>query len=380
MKKNGDRALLITILALIGIGIIFLSSASALESQEKSGNTFYYLNHQIIFGIIPGIILAWIVFKMKTDLLKKMILPLILINLFLLGMVFLPGIGSHFGQGANRWIVLGPLIFQPSEFLKISFILYLASWLKNKMPTSSKVKKNYRFSIAGILEFDKTFLAFFIILGFISLFLVLQPDVSTLAIIFLVSLIMYFLAEASIWQIFSLIATGIATLFILIKIAPYRMDRLLIFLHPELYPMGKGYQFKQALIAIGSGGLNGVGLGLSHQRFGFLPATMSDSIFAIFAEEVGFIGAVILIILFLMFFKQGFKISKNANDKFLQLAGFGITFWITIQAFLNISAMIGIMPLMGIPLPFISYGGSAIITELIGVGILLNISKHSKNI
>ncbi|MFQ6049469.1 MAG: FtsW/RodA/SpoVE family cell cycle protein, partial [Candidatus Paceibacterales bacterium] len=159
--------------------------------------------------------------------------------------------------------------------------------------------------------------------------------------------------------------------------APYRFARVSVFLNPETDPMGIGYHLKQALIAVGSGGVSGSGLGLSEQKFGFLPQSISDSIFAIFAEETGFIGSSILVLLFLIFFWRGFKIGKQRKDKFSQLAAFGITFWITLQAFVNISSMIGIFPLTGIPLSFISYGGSALISELVGVGILLNISKNA---
>ena len=162
---------------------------------------------------------------------------------------------------------------------------------------------------------------------------------------------------------------------LIIKIAPYRILRILVFLNPEIDPMGVGYQIKQALITIGSGKISGVGLGLSEQKFGFLPQSISDSIFAIFAEETGFLGSAILIILFLAFFWRGFKIASRQREKFPKFIAFGITFWITLQAFINIGAMIGLVPLTGIPLPFMSYGGSALISELIGLGILLNISK-----
>ena len=161
------------------------------------------------------------------------------------------------------------------------------------------------------------------------------------------------------------------------KIAPYRAARLLVFLNPETDPMGMGYQLKQALIAVGSGGIFGLGLGMSVQKFGFLPQSMADSIFAIFSEETGFIGSLILIFLFLIFFWRGFKIAKKSMDQFSKLAALGISCWIILQALINIGSMIGIIPLTGVPLPFLSYGGSALVTELIGVGILLNISKNT---
>jgi len=169
---------------------------------------------------------------------------------------------------------------------------------------------------------------------------------------------------------------GISSLIALIKVAPYRMARILVFLDPQTDPLGIGYQIKQALIAIGSGGILGLGLGLSQQKFGFLPQPMSDSIFAVFAEESGFLGATLLISLFFLFLFRGIQISKKVNDNFLKLSAVGICCWISLQALINIGSMIGILPLSGTPLPFISYGGSHLIAELTGVGILLNISKN----
>ncbi len=170
---------------------------------------------------------------------------------------------------------------------------------------------------------------------------------------------------------------GTGALALLGSLASYRMERILVFLKPESDPMGIGYQVKQALIAVGSGGIFGLGLGMSQQKFGFLPASMTDSMFAIVAKETGFLGCFVLIVIFLTFFWRGFKIGKNTQDNFLKFSAFGIASWILVQTLINISSMIGLFPLAGIPLPFFSYGGSAIIMELIGVGILLNISKHN---
>jgi len=382
MRKNPPDYILIWIVTLLILfGILILSSASFTTSQKSSGNTFYFLTHQIAFGFIPGIILGFIFFKISLISLKKFSFILLIVNLVLMGLVFVPKIGLTI-KGASRWISLGPVVFQPSEFLKITFILYLASWLSNRSQLLKGrfflKKKIVALHRSGHQPSNKTLIAFLIIIGLIASFLIFQPDISTLGIITITSLIMYFLAGGPFWHIIIMILIGLSSLFALIKFAPYRMARFLVFLQPEISPLGIGYHLQQALIATGSGGLTGVGLGLSRQRFGFLPSVMSDSIFAVLAEETGFIGAFILIMLFLLFLIRGFKISKNTSDLFLQLVGFGITSWIVIQAFVNIGAMIGVLPLTGIPLPFISYGGSAIVVELIGVGILLNISKYSK--
>lgn len=373
VKVSGhpDYILVGVVVILVVLGILILASVSASLSQEKFGTTYYFLNHQLLFGLIPGLILAFLAFRIRLDFLKKWTPILLLINLILLAMVFLPKIGAGAG-GATRWLSMGPISFQPAEFLKLTFILYLAAWLTSRTPHQQKSG----FGQAG-KWFSQTFIAFLIVIGLISLLLIFQPDISTLGVIVLVAVLMYFLANTPLWHSILIILIGAGGLFTLIKLAPYRAARLLVFFEPGTDPMGIGYQLKQALIAIGSGGIFGLGLGMSGQRLGFLPQSISDSIFAIMAEETGFIGSLILISLFLIFLWRGFKIGKKGGDKFSQLAAIGISSWIVIQAFVNVGSMIGILPLTGIPLPFISYGGSALVTELIGVGILLNISKNT---
>lgn len=376
MAKNSnhpDYILLGAVAGLIILGIIILASVSASISKEKFGNTYYFLNHQLLFGLLPGIILAFIIFRLPIILLKKWSVALLLINLILMGMVFLPYIGFSAG-GATRWLKLGSFTFQPSEFLKLTFLLYLALWLANRIP--QKNKSSIR-EIKESKEFSQTFIVFLVILGIISLLLILQPDISTLCIIIFSATLMYFVAGTPLWHVFLMFLLGIAGLISLIKIAPYRANRILVFFNPDIDPMGMAYQIKQALIAVGSGGILGLGLGMSAQKYGFLPQSMSDSIFAVFSEEAGFLGAFILISLFLVFLWRGFKIARDSQDKFSQLLAVGITSWIIVQAFANISSMIGILPLSGIPLPFVSYGGSALAIELAGVGLLLNISKNT---
>ncbi len=371
MKGNQpDYVLLVVTLILILLGILILASVSAPLSQQRFGNTFYFLSHQLLFGLLPGILLAFLAFRLPLDFLRKWSPSLLLINLILLSLVFLPKIGSSAG-GATRWLSLGPFSFQPSEFLKLTSILYFAVWLASR--NSERSKSGFSKSEK---DFSQTLVAFLIIVGLISLLLIFQPDISTLGIIVLVAALMYFLAETPFWHSILVVLLGAGGLLTLIKLAPYRINRLLVFLKPEIDPMGIGYQINQALIAVGSGGISGLGLGMSQQRLGFLPQSISDSIFAILAEETGFIGCLILISLFLIFLWRGFGIVKTNQNKFFQLSALGITSWICLQAFINIGTMIGIMPLAGIPLPFISYGGSALVSELIAIGILLNISRQ----
>ena len=354
---------------LVILGILILASVSAVFSQEKFGNSTYFLFHQILYGLIPGAILGFLAFKIPLTYIKKIIFPLFLLNLITLGLVFLPRFGLASG-GATRWVALGPFSFQPAEFLKLTFLLYLAAWITSR-------GGDFLYQQRGVKKFNILLIVFLIILGVIALFLSLQPNVGTLSLIFTIAVLVYFSAGTPLWQTAFIIFMGIAGIFSLIQIAPYRFSRLLVLLNPETDPLGMGYQIKQSLIAIGSGGIFGLGLGMSRQKFGFLPQSIGDSIFAIFAEEGGFLGATLLIFLFLIFIWRGLQITKRAREKFAQFAALGISLWIGIQAFVNMAALTGILPLTGIPLPFISYGGSHIIAELIGVGILLNISKSA---
>lgn len=372
--QKPDLILLSTLAILCLLGILILVSVSTSFSQEKYGTPSYYFFHQIFFGFLPGIFLGFLAFKIPLDWFKKWSLVLLLGTLFLMFLVFFPKIGISRG-GANRWINLGPVSFQPSEFLKLTFIFYLAAFLSKREGIFPK--KNLKGKPKAKPSQAPVLIPFLIMISLISLILILQPHMSTMVVIVSIGFLIYFLAETPLWHaiLIFLVGGGLATA--LIKIAPYRLSRLLVFLNPAADPMGVGYQIKQALISTGSGGVGGVGLGLGAQKFGFLPQPMSDSIFAVFAEETGFLGSLILILLFLVFFWRGWKIAKKAEDRFSQLVAAGISFWILIQAFINIGSMIGILPLTGIPLPFLAYGGSALVAELIGVGILLNISRNS---
>ncbi|HEX9721902.1 MAG TPA: putative lipid II flippase FtsW [Candidatus Paceibacterota bacterium] len=363
-KKLPDFILLGLCVSLVLVGIFILASVSSSFSLQRTGNTFFFLNHQLLLGVLPGLLAGTIAFFLPLSFFKKYSFLFLLATIVLLAMVFMPGIGGEFG-GASRWIFLGPFSFQPSEILKLAFILYAASWLASRHAKSKKAP-------------NSTLLPFAAIVGIVSLFLILQPDVGTLGVIAATGLVMYFLAGTPIWHTAAMIGMGLLALGGLIAIVPYRLNRFLVFLNSDLDPLGRGYQAKQALIGIGSGGLFGTGLGLSFQKFGSLPEPISDSIFAVFAEELGFVGAVVLLSLFLAFAWRSFVIAKRVPDPFAKLVVWGIAFWIFLQATVNIGSMLGLLPLTGIPLPFISYGGSALMTELLACGILLNISKEAK--
>jgi len=359
-NPNIDYVLFGVVGILMLFGIVMISTVSAPLSLEKFGNTWHYSVHQILFAIIPGLLLGFLFFKIPLSILKKYTVPLLLLNLIALVFVFVPKIGVSLNN-SNRWISLGPILFQPSEFLKISFLIYISAWLSRKKSET------------------KTAITFFIILIIIGIFLIMQPDMGTLMIIVFFSIVLYFITPTSVLYKF-LIFTGTGILAVIMMVfTPYRMQRLMSFLHPEMNPLKENYQINQLLMSIGSGKIFGInppfGIGTSQQKFGFLPNSMSDSIFAIIGEEMGFIGCMIIIFLFLFLLWRGFKIAQKCSNRFLYLLASGITIWLATQAFFNIGAVTSLMPLTGIPLPFISYGGSHIIVEMIGIGILLNISR-----
>jgi len=368
MKKHPDYILTWILLILLILGVLILYSVSAPISQERFGSSFYYLKRQVLLGFLPGIILGFFFFKISLTSLKKIIPFLFFINLVLLGAVFLPEIGVSIG-GASRWISLGLISFQPSEFLKISFIIYLGAWLtKNENFQNKKRGEGWNEKIRII--------AFLMIIGLIVIFLILQPNFSTMVIIVAVAILMFFSGKTPFWATAIIILLILGSFILLLHFAPYRLARIKVFLNPEIDPLGIGYQLKQSLIAVGSGEIYGSGLGMSYQKLGFLPHPLADSIFAVFAEETGFVGSLILILLLLIFFWRGIEISKKSSGEFFKLVALGISSWITLQAFWHIGSLIGILPLSGIPLPFISYGASHLVCELSGAGILLNISKN----
>lgn len=350
----------ISILLLV-FGLFILTSASLGLSAERFGHPYYYIFHQIIFGLAPGVLLMYVCSKIPYLTWRRFALPFILAAIFLMFLVFVPGIGFYTG-GARRWLNLGPISFQPAEFLKFAYVVYLASWLESR----SKSIGSFKF---GLLPFA-------IMSGFIASFLILQPDIGTLGVLMATVLALFFVSGGSVKQIFILFLIALIMLAVLIFLEPYRIDRLNVFLNPAGDPQGTGYQINQALIAVGSGGFFGRGFGLSRQKFSYLPESIGDSIFAIFAEEVGFLGGILLIIFLLLFFLRGIWIALKSPDPFGKFLGSGILFLIIFQVLINIGAITGMLPLTGIPLSFVSYGGSALALTLAEIGILLNISKY----
>ncbi|MFA6027595.1 MAG: putative lipid II flippase FtsW [Patescibacteria group bacterium] len=361
-----NYAFIFTFAVIFIFGLIMLTSASSVMGFQKFGDSYYYIKHQLLYGVLIGGMALFIMSKIDYHYWKKYAFPLALITIILLFLVLVPGIGMEL-LGAKRWINLAGIQFQPSELVKLTFLIYLAVWLENR---AKKME-----------DFSYSFVPFLIMVGFLVLMIAgIQKDLGTMIVITVIALTVYFVAGAPWKHLAWMGLTGAGLFFLLIKVAPYRANRLMVFLNPELDPQGIGYHINQALLAIGSGGFFGVGLGHSRQKFNYLPEPAGDSIFAIIGEELGFVFTVALILLFLALLWHGIKISRNAPDSFGRLVAVGIITWILFQAFTNIAAMLSLLPLTGIPMPFISYGSTSLVMTMAAMGLLINISKQTKTI
>lgn len=357
-----SKKLLWVVFILVIFGLIVLSSAGIVAGQKKFNSPYYYVFHQLEFGIIPGLFLMLICSKINPKYYKKMSFVFLFFVLILMILVFVPALGQGL-KGATRWLNIGPVSFQPSEILKLAIILYLAAWFGGR----NERIKNWAYGMAP----------FFMIMAFVMLLLVLQPDVGTLIVVIFIAGGIYFFAGISLKQFLGIVFVLATVLSFLIVIEPYRFNRIKTFLNPSIDPRGISYQVNQSFVSIGSGGLFGLGYGQSKQKLGFLPEAVGDSVFAVIAEELGYAGAAATIGLFLILCLFLIQIAKNASDKFSSLLVMGINVWIMSQAFINIAAMSGLAPLTGIPLPFVSYGGTAIISLLGGLGIVLSVANKS---
>jgi cell division protein FtsW len=357
-----DRPFLVTVCVLLTFGLLMIMSAGVSYGQVRFDDSYYFFKQQIL-GLLVGGVVLYIASQIDYHFWQRFAVPIFAVALVLLIMVFIPGIGVNV-YGATRWIELGPITFQPAEIMKLSIILYLATWL------SQKGEKK-------VADFNEGLVPFLGILLLIGFLIIKQPDTGTLGVICLMAMAIFFAAGAHIKHLFSLIGLGFASLGVLILLAPYRLARLTVFLNPDHDPSGAGYQVSQALLAVGTGGIIGSGLGQSRQKFNYLPEPVTDSIFAVIAEEFGFIGSALLVALFLYLAWRGLRIAQGAPDMFGRLLVVGVVSWILFQSFINMSAIIGLIPLTGIPLPLISYGGTSLAVILAGLGIVLNISKQS---
>lgn len=367
MQFSGDKVFALLFAGVLVFGLLMLASASwPLGFDRFYGNGYYYLVHQLLFGVLPGLVGFTIAYLVPHQSYRKFALPMLAISVFLLVIVFIPGLGVEI-KGSRSWISLGLFSLQPSELVKFTFLIYLAAWLEGSMA------KNVRDTAKGLFPF-------LTVLGMIMGLLLLQPDTGTMGIIVMMALAVYFVAGAPLKYFAFFGLAGAALLWLLFTISPYRAERLTAFLHPELDPLDTGYQINQSLLAIGSGGFFGRGYGHSLQKFQYLPEVAGDSIFAVIAEELGFVLTSAFVLLYVGMLFRGLVIAERAPDTFGTYLVVGVMAWLGIQAFVNIGAMVGLLPITGVPLPFVSYGGTALAIAMTAVGVVLNVSKQQKEI
>ncbi|MFA5994962.1 MAG: putative peptidoglycan glycosyltransferase FtsW [Patescibacteria group bacterium] len=359
------------IIVLLVFGLVMLSSASIVESLQNKGTPYYYLSHQLLYGVLIGLPVCWLLSMVDYHIWKKYAVLLLVISLILALLV----LESHIGQewlGARRWLNIGGIILQPSELIKLTFLIYLGAWLESK--------KDELHTLTGLLPF-------LIMLTVVAILVaIIQSDLGTMVVISIIALTGYFIAKVPWKHMLIISGLGLIIFTLMVGVLPvvmpnqfaYRRDRITIFLNLESDKQGAGYQVSQSLLAVGSGGLLGLGYSQSRQKWNLLPESAADSIFAVIAEEMGFIVTAGLVVLYSAIMWQGFKITRTIPDIFGKVLAGGITTWITFQAFVNIMAMIGLLPLTGIPLPLISYGSTSLITLLGAIGILINISRQTE--
>lgn len=361
-RYSPDLIMLGATLALLCIGVVMVYSASAVLSYHDFGDWYYYLKRQLLFAVL-GVMAMTAIMNVDYQIWKQLAKPALLGGFALLILVLIPGVGSVRG-GARSWIGISSFGIQPSEFMKICMILFLSKHLSDE---------NSR-----ITHFSKGLLPPLAVMGTAFGLIMLQPDLGTGSVLVGASLLIIYAAGARMSHLAGLGMIGVAGFVGLIIAAPYRLKRITAFLDPWSDPLGAGYQAIQSLYAIGPGGLVGLGLGASRQKYSYLPEPQTDFIFSIISEELGFIGAGLVLVLFTILVWRGMRTAITAPDTFGSLLAAGITGMIAVQVIINIGVVIGMMPVTGITLPLISYGGSSLSLMLVSIGILLNISRYSR--
>ncbi len=359
-KGPPDFILFISALTLLGIGLVMVFSSSAVTASVNYGDSYYFFKKQLLWAAI-GIAAMVITIKINFSRLRDFAVPLVVLALVLLILVVTP-LGIEV-KGSSRSFDLGFMRFSPSELAKVALVMFLAKAMEIKLDKISSFT-------AGVLPF-------LVMVVFISGLIMLQPDLGTAFTIAATVFFMLLVAGAQWSHLGGIMLSGLGAVGAAIAVAPYRMERVVAFLNPWKYASDEGFQTIQSLYALGSGGLFGMGLGRSRQKFFYLPEQHTDFIFAILGEELGFIGCSVVVTLFLLFAWRGYKIAINAPDNFSRLLAAGLTTIIVFQAIVNIAVVSGALPVTGITLPFLSYGGTSLLFTMIMVGLLLNISRYS---
>ena len=363
MKKQGiDKIFFGIVIALLFMGVIMFTSASLGILAKNEAKFYSVIFAQFAYGLVGGLVALFIGYKIPYKFWREYSMIIFFISIIIAALVFVPNLGSSHG-GARRWINIGGFSFQPVEFVKTSFIMYFSAWL-----SWAKTRINdIRFSILPLL----------VLVGIVAGVLLKQPDTKSIILIIATAVVMLFVSGVPWKYILGLLGVSLVGFAILVTFKPYLMERVKTFVNPNENGHTSSYQLQQSLIAIGSGGVFGRGLGQSIQKFNYLPEPQGDSIFAVVGEELGFLGGTILIFIYVAFALRGYKIAYHAPDSFSKLFVIGSITMITAQSFMNIASIIGVFPLTGVPLVFVSHGGTALLLSLGVIGIILNISKSS---
>ncbi len=345
-------------------GLLAVYSASFAVGYQEYGDANYFVARQAIFALVG---VGALIFFMRLDYnhLRALSVPMLAIALVGLVAVLLPGIGVQ-RNGAARWFALGPVVLQPSEFAKLAVIIYISAWL------ASRGQQINKFSLG--------FVPFVLLLGVVGGLVIAEPDMGTTIIILLTASTLFFVAGAPLSHLALLIGVGGFISYAVILQRDYQLDRLVSFVSPESDPQGLGFQVIQLLIALGSGGPLGLGWGVSRQKYFYVPGAHTDGVFAILGEEIGFIGLMVILGMFAFFVYRGLRVTMRSQDRFATLLGIGIVSWITFQTLINIGGITRTIPLTGVPLPFLSYGGSSLIWILAAVGVLLSVSRYTSDV
>ncbi len=360
-RGSPDLGILFTVLTLLGLGVIMVLSSSSIRALWQYNDSYFYLKRQLAWSAI-GLAAMVLVMNINYWHLQRWAKGLMLLGLAGLVVVLVPGVGIEYHE-ARRWLGLGSISFQPSELMKLIFVIFLADHL-------TRIGDR-------VTDFFRGIVPIVVILGVVFLLILLEPDLGTAVAITGTVAVMLFAAGSRLLHLFLLGAGSVPLLLVAVFSADYRRRRFFAFLDPWSERLGSGYHIIQSLYALGSGGIFGVGLGRSRQKWFYLPEQHTDFIFAVLAEELGFLGGVTVIVLFFFLAWRGYRVALTIPDRFGSLLAVGITTMITLQALINIGVVTGSIPITGIPLPFLSYGGSSLVFTLTGVGILLNISKHT---
>ncbi|MBM4338619.1 MAG: putative lipid II flippase FtsW [Deltaproteobacteria bacterium] len=364
MKTRGrfDFILLIVALGLVGIGIVMVYSTSAILAGDRFGDPYYFLKRQAIYGGVGFLFMMAMMF-VPYGLLKRFAYPLFIVSVLLLIAVLIPGIGHRAG-GAMRWLKIGGFTFQPSEFAKLGLIIFLAYFLTKK---EEKIR-----------SFSFGFLPTVLLSGLVIALLLKEPDFGAALFLTLMVFILLFISGARVIYLAGAFLLSAPVVYLLLMNAEYRYKRLIGFIRPWEDPTGASFQIIQSFLSFGSGGLFGLGLGEGRQKLFFLPAPHTDFIFSIIGEELGLVGALGVVVLFFILAFRGIQIGISIPDKFGSYLALGITLMISLQTVINMGVVLGLLPTKGLTLPFVSYGGTSLIANFIGLGILLHLSTHAE--